>query len=253
MAWRRGHRAVLRRRSSASGRPSSEPSFDLAESKLRPPLVRPGIVARTALVDRLVAASASSVHLRRRPGWLREDDVAGAVGRTQETAGGMGQRRRPRQRPCRPPDLHRRGAGPHRADRPESVPRARLVRRRHRGSAAAGLRDGEECGTRSRSSSTTSKWSRTRRVSTRSPRWHWDCRWVRSLPSVRETRCPCQPRACVRRAASWRLGSTIWRWIRTRRARCSWRRGSSSPARTSMSSSAGPRAGRSACTSPRWR
>ncbi len=32
---------------------SSEPSFDLVESKLRPPVARRGIVARTALVDRL--------------------------------------------------------------------------------------------------------------------------------------------------------------------------------------------------------
>jgi hypothetical protein len=36
---------------------SSEPSFDLVESKLRPPVARRGIVARTALVDRLVAAT----------------------------------------------------------------------------------------------------------------------------------------------------------------------------------------------------
>jgi LuxR family transcriptional regulator, maltose regulon positive regulatory protein len=53
-----------------SGRPPAEvarvqspfePSFDLAESKLRPPVARRGIVARTALVDQLVAASGSSV------------------------------------------------------------------------------------------------------------------------------------------------------------------------------------------------
>jgi LuxR family transcriptional regulator, maltose regulon positive regulatory protein len=42
-------------------RPSSEPLFDLAEAKLRPPAVRRGIVARTALLDRLLAASAPSV------------------------------------------------------------------------------------------------------------------------------------------------------------------------------------------------
>ena len=41
--------------------PSSKPSFDLVESKLRPPLFRRGIVARTALVDRLVAASSPAV------------------------------------------------------------------------------------------------------------------------------------------------------------------------------------------------
>jgi LuxR family transcriptional regulator, maltose regulon positive regulatory protein len=41
--------------------PSFEPSFDLAESKLHHPAIRRGIVARTALLDRLVAASESSV------------------------------------------------------------------------------------------------------------------------------------------------------------------------------------------------
>jgi LuxR family maltose regulon positive regulatory protein len=40
---------------------SSGPSFDLVESKLRPPVARRGIVARTALVDRLVAASPPAV------------------------------------------------------------------------------------------------------------------------------------------------------------------------------------------------
>ncbi len=40
---------------------SSEPSFDLVESKLRPPVARRGIVARTALADRLVAASPPAV------------------------------------------------------------------------------------------------------------------------------------------------------------------------------------------------
>jgi LuxR family maltose regulon positive regulatory protein len=40
---------------------SSEASFDLVESKLSPPLFRRGIVARTALVDRLVAESQPAV------------------------------------------------------------------------------------------------------------------------------------------------------------------------------------------------
>ena len=34
------------------------PGFELPESKLHPPAARPGIVARTALVDRLAAAQA---------------------------------------------------------------------------------------------------------------------------------------------------------------------------------------------------
>jgi LuxR family transcriptional regulator, maltose regulon positive regulatory protein len=37
------------------------PSFDLVESKLRSPLARPGIVARRALVDRMLASPAASV------------------------------------------------------------------------------------------------------------------------------------------------------------------------------------------------
>ena len=40
---------------------SSEVSFALAESKLRPPVAREGIVARTALVDRVAAASPPAV------------------------------------------------------------------------------------------------------------------------------------------------------------------------------------------------
>ena len=71
---------------------SSEPSFDLVESKLHPPPMRHGIVSRAELVNRLVTAPGAGGHLRRRPGWLREDDVAGAVGRTQGSESGMGQR-----------------------------------------------------------------------------------------------------------------------------------------------------------------
>ncbi len=76
------------------------------------------------------------------------------------------------------------------------------------------------CGARARSSSTTWKWSRIRRASMRSLRWHWDCRWVGSLPSVRGPRCPCQPRACARRAASWRSARMVWPWERQKHARC---------------------------------
>ena len=35
------------------------PAFELVESKLRPPLARPGIVPRTALVDRLLESHAT--------------------------------------------------------------------------------------------------------------------------------------------------------------------------------------------------
>ena len=252
---RRGHAGVERSSGGGRARPTvviralvrsrgveAAPSPDATRDRFQGRACRPA-------GDRVWAGG----HLRRRPGWLREDDVAGAVGRTQGPEGGMGQRRRPRQRPCRPPHLRRSGIGPRRGDRPERVSCARLLRRRHRGSAAAGRRDGQDECARSRSSSTTSKWSRTRRVSTRLPGWRWGCRRVRSSRSVRGTCCRCRRRGYARRAASWRSGSTIWRWTRMRRARCCWRRVSSSTARTSMISSAGPKAGRSACTSLRWR
>ncbi len=144
----------------------------------------------------------------------------------------MGQRRRPRQRPCRPPDLHRRGAGPHRADRPESVPRARLVRRRHRGSAAARLRDGRNAApgrARHRQPRSGHEPGESRRDRRAGP---GTAGGFAAGDRFTGRVAACRPRAYVRRAASWRSGSTIWRWIRTRRARCSWRRGSSSPTRT---------------------
>ena len=37
------------------------PAFELVESKLRPPLARPGIVPRTALVDRLLGSHATPI------------------------------------------------------------------------------------------------------------------------------------------------------------------------------------------------
>ena len=47
---------------SAEGRRSRDrPAFELIESKLHPPWLRPGIVARTALVERLLAAPAGAV------------------------------------------------------------------------------------------------------------------------------------------------------------------------------------------------
>ena len=47
---------------SAPGRRSRDrPAFELIESKLHPPWLRPGIVARTALVERLLAAPAGAV------------------------------------------------------------------------------------------------------------------------------------------------------------------------------------------------
>ena len=60
-AWPRGHRAVLRWRSSASVGPHrNRRSISWSRSSVLP-LARRGIVARTALVDRLVAASAPAV------------------------------------------------------------------------------------------------------------------------------------------------------------------------------------------------
>jgi LuxR family transcriptional regulator, maltose regulon positive regulatory protein len=48
-------------RSAYAGHSRPGPSFELIESKLHPPWLRPGIVARTALVERLLAVSAGAV------------------------------------------------------------------------------------------------------------------------------------------------------------------------------------------------
>jgi LuxR family transcriptional regulator, maltose regulon positive regulatory protein len=83
-----------RRTSGRADRPSTKPAFELSEAKLRAPAARPGIVARTALVDRLAATHApplisvvappgygkttvlSQWAERRRPrvGWVSADD-----------------------------------------------------------------------------------------------------------------------------------------------------------------------------------
>ena len=44
-------------------------SFDLLESKFHPPVARPGIVARTALVDRLAAVQAPVITVVAPPGY----------------------------------------------------------------------------------------------------------------------------------------------------------------------------------------
>ena len=65
---------------------------------------------------------------RRRAGGLRQDDVAGAVGRAQAAAGGVAVGGRSRQRPDRAPDLSRRGPRSRGADRADGVPVAWLRR-----------------------------------------------------------------------------------------------------------------------------
>ena len=115
----------------------------------------------------------------------------------------MGLGRQRRRRPLRAPVLHRRGRGSRR--------RAWFEGRRP---AASGIGDRRDAGPDDPDHRQLRVGHELGVVRTPSPRWHWDCRWVRSLPSVRGTRCRCRPRAYGRRAASWRSGSTIWRWIR---------------------------------------
>ena len=78
-------------RSAQDRRSRNGPPFDLIESKLRRPWVRPGIVSRTALVDRLLASRGAG-GLGRRSGGLRQDDTACPVGRAHRTTGSPGSR-----------------------------------------------------------------------------------------------------------------------------------------------------------------
>ena len=59
-----------RRTSGRADRPSTKPAFELSDAKLHAPTARAGIVARTALVDRLTAAHAPPlVCVVARPGY----------------------------------------------------------------------------------------------------------------------------------------------------------------------------------------
>ena len=49
--------------------PQPQPAFDLLESKFHPPLARPGIVARSTLVERLVAARGRVISVAAPPGY----------------------------------------------------------------------------------------------------------------------------------------------------------------------------------------
>ena len=118
--------------------------FDLVESKLRPPVARRGIVARTALVDRLVAASSPAVISVVAPaGYGKTTFLAQWAERKKPRVGWVSVDDRDND-PVVLLSLHRGGTGPHRGDRPEGVSCARLVRRRPRGSAVAGRRDGQD-------------------------------------------------------------------------------------------------------------
>ena len=57
-------------------------TLDLLESKMHVPLVRPGSVSRTPLVNRLRASELRQVVTVARTRRLREDDGARTVGRT---------------------------------------------------------------------------------------------------------------------------------------------------------------------------
>ena len=140
--WGAGRTVPVSRRD-RRGRPRL--SFDLDESKLDPPPDREGIVARTALVDHLVAADAAISARRRCAGGLRQDDVVGAVGRAQATAGGVAVSGRARQRPDRAPDLSRRDLGSRRADRAEGVSVTVFTRCRHRRHEGAWSRRSRRC------------------------------------------------------------------------------------------------------------
>ena len=56
-------------------------AFDLVASKLHRPLIRPGTVRRSSLVERLVRGGPCPVVSVVAPAGLRQDDAAVAVGR----------------------------------------------------------------------------------------------------------------------------------------------------------------------------
>ena len=102
--------------------------FDVVESKLHIPVLRPGVVSRTALVNRLRVTTASSVVAVTAPaGLLWEDDALGAVGRSRQARLRMGLDRRARQRPSRPSQAPRLGYPPGRGARRAGPQRAPVL------------------------------------------------------------------------------------------------------------------------------
>ena len=71
-----------RRTSGHADRPSTKPAFELSEAKLRAPTARPGVVPRTALVDRLTVAHAPPAQLGSLP--RQAEDLRGML----DTIGG---------------------------------------------------------------------------------------------------------------------------------------------------------------------
>ena len=104
--------------------------FDVVESKLHVPVLRPGVVSRTALgqpASRHHRLPGRCGHRTRR---LWEDDALGAVGRSRQASIRVGLDRRARQRPSRPPQASRRGYPPGRGARragPQRAPVSREV------------------------------------------------------------------------------------------------------------------------------
>ena len=86
------------RKRSSSGPPPPRAAFDVLESKLRVPPLRPEAVSRTALVNRLRAAGAFPLVLRRGARRLRQDDAARPVGDARRAPVRLGLDRRARQR-----------------------------------------------------------------------------------------------------------------------------------------------------------
>jgi ATP/maltotriose-dependent transcriptional regulator MalT len=229
--------------------PLWEPSFDLAESKLRPPAVRRGLVARTSLLDRLFAASAPSVisvvapagygkttllgqwaeRKEPRVAWVsldhRDNDLVVLLTYITVALDRIG--------PIQPrvfQALASSGAG-------IEVPR-RLVSAMGRLGPITLVIDHFEAVTNPEC---------------------LDAIAALALGLPEESQLaigsrdalPLPAARLVRKADSWRSGSTTSRWIRTTRVCSCWRPVSNSPPRTWMSSSARPRAGPWVCTSPR--
>ena len=213
---------------------TAQPNPQVLESKLRHPWVRPGIVSRGALVDRLLATDAVPVVSVVAPAGYGKTTFLAQWAESKEPRVGWVASTTVTTTPSSS-SLHRGGTGPRRGDRPESVSCALVGRHRNRGCAAAGRRD---AGMRQPVALVIDNFEVVTNPESRmrSPRWRWDCRWVRSLRSVRGS-------VAVTDRASTRAGRH--RGGRDRRSGDGrveagplllQARASSSPTRTSMSS-----------------
>ena len=230
-------------------------SFDLAESKLHAPAARRGIVARTPLLHRIATADSTAVVSVVAPagygkttflaqwaepkspqvGWVSVDErdndpvvllsyIAVALDRIEAID----------------PRVFRALASSG-ASAGREAPRWLVAAMDKMSRPGALVIDNLEAVTNSESLDAVAE------------AWHWGCRMVGNSRSVRGPPCPCQPRDCAPREASWRSAQIAWPWGRQKHGRCSAVPASNSRNQTWTCSSSEPKAGPPGCTSQRWR